>query len=304
MINFFKKKKILVTHRGTFHTDDLFATAVLYILLDGKIKLKRVGHEDLSNIKTDYIYDIGGVYDPRARRFDHHQKDAPVRDNGIPYAALGLVWKEYGETICGDKRVAYRIEQKIVMPIDAKDNGVDICRSIFEGVLPYDVGLIFKSEIPTWKENNENTDTIFYKQVLKIVELLRREIKIAKDDIEGMEIILDSYKKSDNKKIIILDKNISRYLYQEVLSSLPEPIYVVLPDTRGNNWKTEAVKKDIDNSESRKPFPENWRGEMDIEKLRNVSGLDGIFFCHKDGFLTISTSKESAIKLAEKALIA
>src|ERR1035437_8037366 len=99
--NILKQKKILVTHNGIFHADDIFATATLSLLLDGHIKVTRTRDENLIK-SADYVYDVGGIYDPALNRFDHHQVGgAGKRDNGIPYAAFGLVWMQYGETVCG-----------------------------------------------------------------------------------------------------------------------------------------------------------------------------------------------------------
>jgi uncharacterized UPF0160 family protein len=96
-MSFFNKKKILVTHNATFHADDIFATATLSLLLGGKVKVIRTRDEEI--IRTgDYVYDVGGEYDASINRFDHHQKGgAGKRENGIPYAAFGLLWKTYGE---------------------------------------------------------------------------------------------------------------------------------------------------------------------------------------------------------------
>ena len=126
-MSLFTKKKILVTHNGAFHADDLFATAILFILYNGKAKIIR--SRDLEIIKSaDIVYDVGGEYDGH-RLFDHHQKGgAGARPNGIPYSSFGLIWRAYGEKICGDKEVAEFIDEKIVQPIDAVDNGVDIAR--------------------------------------------------------------------------------------------------------------------------------------------------------------------------------
>ena len=38
-MSIFKKKKICVTHNGSFHADDLFAMAALSILNNGNIKI-------------------------------------------------------------------------------------------------------------------------------------------------------------------------------------------------------------------------------------------------------------------------
>ena len=303
----FKKRKICVTHNGAFHADDLFATATLSILNNGNIKIIRT--RDPNIIATgDYIYDIGGENISEQNLFDHHQKGGGgVRPNGIPYAAFGLVWRKYGEQICGSKEVANIIDLKIVMPIDAKDNGVDITKFIFEGVHPYSVNSIFLSEMPTWKEDNSKIDSIFIKQVKKAIELLEREIKVAKDDVEGQEIILEAYKKTGDKRIIVVDFNLSRYLMQETLCRFEEPMYFVYPSIRGGKvigWKTEAVRKSIDTMESRKLFPESWRGLMEIGgKLKEVTGVEDAQFCHQSGFFLTVGSKEGAIKLANKAIM-
>jgi len=114
-INLFKKnKKILVTHNGTFHADDLFATATLALVFNGNIKVIRTRDEEIIK-KADFVYDVGGIYNPEKNLFDHHQKEgAGKRENGIPYASFGLVWKKFGKKICGSQKVADEVDQKLV----------------------------------------------------------------------------------------------------------------------------------------------------------------------------------------------
>lgn len=303
-MSLFNKNKILVTHNGAFHADDLFATATLSILNKGNIKVVRTRDPKVIE-SADYVFDVGGIYDPEKNRFDHHQKGgAGSRSNGIPYASFGLVWKKYGEQLCGSKEVADKIDEKIACSIDAIDNGVDISRSLFDGIVPYFADQVFLDYIPTWKESNKNIDSIFIEQAKKVQALLQREIEIAKADIEGKSIIINAYNDSKDKRIIIINENFPRYLYQNTLSSLPEPMYLVFPSGHSSVWKIEAIKKSVDTMESRKPFPESWRGVFDADKLREISGISDIIFCHRGGFLTETLSKEGAIKLAEKALIA
>lgn len=304
-MSFFNKKKICVTHNGSFHVDDLFATAVLSILNKGNIKVIRTRDPKIF-AKADYLYDVGGDNNSSLNHFDHHQKGGGgVRDNGIPYSSFGLIWKTYGEEICNSKEVVDLIDKKIVQSIDAKDNGVDICRPIFEDIFPYSVESIFMSEIPTWKESKKDIDKIFKKQVGKVITLLKREIKIAKDDTEAEKIILESYKNSKDKRIIIVDIDFPRYLFQNILSKFIEPIYFIYPSSHGSDWKVEAIKKSPETMESRKLFPESWRGLMEISgKLKEVTGIEEAGFCHQNGFFLTAKSKEGAIKLAEMSLIA
>ncbi|MDR7035724.1 hypothetical protein J2X36_000460 [Methylobacterium sp. BE186] len=91
----------LVTPSGTFHLDETFAYAVLRLALS----LREVGrdHElvrtrDEAEIaRADLVWDVGAAWEPAAGRFDHHQRGAPVGEDGTPFSAAGLVWRYYGE---------------------------------------------------------------------------------------------------------------------------------------------------------------------------------------------------------------
>lgn len=298
-----KKNKKLITHSGSFHVDDLFATATLVILNNGKVKIIRSRNQkDFKN--GDYVYDVGGIYDPATNHFDHHQKGgAGKRENGIPYSSFGLVWRAYGEKICGSKEVAERIDQKIVQPIDALDNGIDLSTPKFHGIFPYSTEQIFLACTPTWQEDNRDIDKIFKEEVKDIVKLLKREIEIAKSDEIGKEIILKAYKESTDKKIIMIDVPLPRYLIQNTLPVFPEPTYFIYPSSHSEFWKVEAIRENLNTMKSRKLFPEAWRGLMHGDvKLKEMTGVDGFRFCHSNGFFLAVASKEGAIKLAELAL--
>ena len=66
---FWKKKKTIVVHSGNFHPDDIFAVAVLRIVLEDKYKIKiiRTRDEEIIN-KADYVVDVGMVYDKEKNR--------------------------------------------------------------------------------------------------------------------------------------------------------------------------------------------------------------------------------------------
>jgi uncharacterized UPF0160 family protein len=102
--------KTVVTHNGKFHSDEIFGVAVLQLVY-GIEHLEIIRTRDQIQIdKADIVLDVGGVYDPALQRFDHHQVGGPVRENGLPYAAFGLVWREYGENVTGSNEIADKIE--------------------------------------------------------------------------------------------------------------------------------------------------------------------------------------------------
>lgn len=81
---------VAYTHAGMFHADDVFATALIK-MINPSIKICRVFNVPDN---AEFAYDIGGG------KYDHHQQDAEVRENGVPYASFGLLWRELGKEIC------------------------------------------------------------------------------------------------------------------------------------------------------------------------------------------------------------
>lgn len=66
----------------------------------------------------DIVYDIG------LGEFDHHQENKEIRENGIPYAAFGLLWKRFAETQFGfDPEIVKMVDEDFVQYIDQTDNG-------------------------------------------------------------------------------------------------------------------------------------------------------------------------------------
>jgi uncharacterized UPF0160 family protein len=294
--NIFTKNKILITHSGTFHADDIFSTAAFSILLNGKIQLIRTRDAALFE-SADFVYDVGGIYDPLTNRFDHHQPGgAGARENGIQYAAFGLVWKHYGEQVCGSKEVAERIDQRLVQAVDANDNGM----SLFEvtgPTGPYTIQDMFYSFRPSWKEPEEYDDA-FLDMVEIAIGVLQREIVRTRDAIEAEAKVKADYEKASDKRVVILDGN---YPWGEVLMQYPEPVYAVF--FKAGLWRCEGVRKEKFNVATRKNFPESWAGLRD-EEFAQVTGVPDAVFCHRGLFLAVAKSKEGILALAEKALIA
>jgi len=304
------KKITIITHNGKFHTDDVFAVATLQIALksssvnDKKIIVKRTRDKKWFD-KGNYLVDIGGINDSDKNKFDHHQiGGAGERENGIPYASFGLVWKKFGKKICGSEEISSRIDEKIVQCADAIDNGVDISEPIFPGIRMYSVIDIVDSYRPTWKEIGKKIDKEFLKAVNWAKSVIEREIEKYKHFIESEKIIENRYNEARNKQLVIFhDKNegFGREVIGGILTQYPKVLYTVFyrPDTQ--EWQILAINKNKDSFESRKPLPESWKGLRDKE-LSEISGVDDAIFCHRTGFMCVTKTKEGAIKLAELAL--
>ena len=79
-----------------------------------------------------------------------------------------------------------------------------------------------------------------------------------------------------------------------------EILYAIYPSNRGG-YGIQAIQKNVNTFENRKPFPASWRGLNDIE-LQNISGIKTARFCHNAGFLCTTETLEDAILLAKKAV--
>ncbi|MFN4181580.1 MAG: MYG1 family protein [Candidatus Paceibacteria bacterium] len=299
--------KILVTHNGAMHGDDLFACAVLCLYLEKRGEEYRIiRSRDLETIERgDFVFDVGGVYDPLKNRFDHHQKESGgARKNGVPYASFGLVWKHFGLDLCdGDQEAWQMIDDQIASPIDATDNGFDLFETKIKNVAPYFGERTFLIFSPTWREETANIDDIFKQEVKNIMRVLKREIEVVRANSIGRAIIMKAYEESKDKRIVELPNNFPRYLYQDTLSRLPEPIYMVCQSKYTDSWKVEAISIAPGTMQSRKLFPESWRGLLSENgELAKISGVPDAGFCHRNGFLADAKTKEGALKLAELAL--
>ncbi len=289
--------KTIVTHSGSFHTDDVYAIATLLIRF-GSDECAIVRSRDEEVIKNaDIVVDVGGDYDPARSRFDHHQIGAPQRDNGIPYAAFGLVWKEFGPIITGDKEVSETIDRVLAQPIDAGDNGVSLYTLIDANVTPYELYQIIGSFAPVWQSGGDK-DQAFLEAVDLARAHLLRVVAHEQSAAAMRNYVAEGYAAAAEKKVLIFEIPVSALPlieYQDVSA-------VVCPDNSeaDSHWTATAVRKDRSSFASRVLFPESWRGLRDQE-LAAASGVPDAVFCHKSGFLFVARGKEGALKAAGEA---
>ena len=90
-----KKNAKAFTHSGKFHADDVFSYALL-LYLNPAITITRG-----NKVPKDFD---GIVFDIGRGKYDHHQRDSRIRENGVPYAAFGLLWEELGADILAQLR--------------------------------------------------------------------------------------------------------------------------------------------------------------------------------------------------------
>jgi uncharacterized UPF0160 family protein len=251
-----------------------------------------------AKVEDSYVFDVGGIYDEKENRFDHHQVGgAGKRKNGIEYAACGLVWKKFGIELCGSQKAADVVDERLFAPIDAGDNGFDLVQNLYE-TSPYFIQNAMTSMRPTWREENSNENVMFLKCVEIAKTILDREIIQAQDALLAEELVISIYKNTKDKKIIVFDKN---YPYEYTLNDFPEPLFVIYKRDSDGLWGLRAVKENPKTFINRKNLPKTWAGLRD-EDLQNVTGVRDAVFCHRGLFLAVAKTKEGAMKLAQIAV--
>ena len=270
-----------ITHSGTMHADEVFATAFLEMYL-GDIKVFRTNIVDLKKTKKDVI-----VYDVGRGKFDHHQQDALKRDNGITYCAFGLLWKEYGKDflkkieIENIDEVFNGIDKDLVEAIDADDNGV--FPKIEANYKVKTLSNIIKLFNPSY-DSDEVESEQFEKAVNVASSILKEEILYINGKVfADIKVKEELNNLKENSKYLILDKFLP---YEDTILSderAKNILFVAFPSNRGG-YAIKTVQKSPEDHCARQPFPEEWAG-LENEELEKVSGIKGLKFCHVGRFI-------------------
>lgn len=295
-----ESKTRIVTHNGGFHADDVFAVATLQ-LVHGEHECEVIRSRDPEVIATgDWVLDVGFEYNPGTKRFDHHQESfTEARENGVTYSSFGLVWRECGAQLCGGEAVAAAIERSLVMPIDATDNGLVISEPTIEGVWPYSISRMIASYNLDHDRTEDDQYAAFMDAVMVARSVISNEIRKTTGEEALRAGIIAAYENADDKRLIVLDdaQGWSRVFISYVLAEYSEPLYFIRQHATGS-WQVIAVQDEA--FTQRLMLPEPWRGLSGIE-LQKVTEVSDAVFCHKTGFMCIAETRESALKMAEKA---
>lgn len=288
----------IVAHNGEFHADDVFAVAALKIFLGNKeVEIIRTRDADLIS-EADFVVDVGRIHDESTKRFDHHQAGgAGKRENGIPYASFGLVWRVYGRIISGSEETAEVVDQRLVQPIDALDNGISITKEIFSGIRPYDISSVIGIMNQSCSDYSDSCLNSKFAEAVKLAEqIINLEISSAKLALEGKKIFSEAYSKSEDKRLVILDQDCA---WEGSMLDFKEVLFVVYP--KEGYWRIKAVRLASNTFENRKNLPESWAGKTG-EDLSRATGVPGGVFCHNTPFIAVAETKEGAVKMAQIAV--
>lgn len=287
-----------VTHSGTFHADDVFASAFLEMYL-GDVRVFRTNQVDFSKVTPDmFVYDVG------RGKFDHHQNDALKRDNGIPYCSIGLLWREFGKDFLQKRgitlvdRAFEMFDKDLIEGIDADDNGVfpQIVANFKVKMVP---GII-KTFNPSYQ--TDQTESEQFEKACRLAKMiLEEEIYYINGKALAEEQVLDLLDDCDeNAKYLVLPVFLP---YEETILGndiAKNILFVAYPSNRGG-YAIKTVPKSVDDHTARMNFPEEWAG-LEGEKLERVSGISGLTFCHATRFLVSCKDLDTVYQVFSKIL--
>ena len=267
------------THSGKFHADDVFSAALL-LYLNPEIMITRGNRvpEDFDGI----VFDIG------RGQYDHHQKDSRIRENGIPYAAFGLLWEELGADILGED-LAQRFDEAFVQPLDNNDNTGE----------KNELATLIGNFNPTWDAEGSNDEAFF--QAVSVAGMIlenkferfrgneRADKRVEEIYAHHKQAVHDREKHRDDARILILPEFVP---CQKFLSET-EIAFVIFPSNRGG-YCIQPQKKEY-SMNYKCSFPVEWLG-LENEELAVATGLKSAGFCHKGGFLMTAGELADAVQ--------
>jgi Uncharacterized conserved protein related to MYG1 family len=270
-----------LTHGGVFHADDVFSAALLKIMNPG-IKITRA-----FEVPEDFH---GMVFDIGRGEFDHHQEDAEVRENGVPYAAFGLLWREFGESLlsagCPPEdavKEAVRFDESFVQPLDQDDNTGS--GNQLAGVIG--------SFNPGW-DSDRPADECFEEAAAFAETILKNKFEGIMS-IQRAKKLVEAALADSEDRIVILPK----FAPWKMVLPQSDAEFVVYPSQRGG-YNAQVIPADTDIREAKCSFPEEWAGKPE-DKLQEMTGIRTLTFCHKGRFLISTDSLDDAVKACKLA---
>ncbi|KAL7014712.1 hypothetical protein ACKWTF_016082 [Chironomus riparius] len=337
-----KKMKIasntIGTHSGTFHCDEVLAVFMLRNHPEFKSHgLLRSRDQSLLD-QCDIVVDVGAVYDPSKKRYDHHQStfqetfssirsDFGDKFGNIRLSSAGLVYVHYGEKIVTEvlkqfdttltdnqlKSVFSKIYSGFIQEIDAIDNGVPQ----FDGEPKYRVNSHLSSRVksfnPDWMDDKtpQEIDEAFEEAVKYVGNEFIEKIKFfalswlpARKIVE--EAVQNRLNVHESGSIIELHRFCP---WQEHLRDIEkdhgnvEIKFVIFNGGgRDNDFRVQAVPVEQGSFVCRKFINKKWFGLRD-EELEKVSGIKGGKFVHATGFIGGNHTRDGALEMAIKSLV-
>jgi uncharacterized UPF0160 family protein len=272
------------THDGTFHADEVTACALLLLfdLIDLEHIIRTRQHDELA--RCEYVCDVGGLYDPNRKLFDHHQ----VEYQGSMSSAGMILMHLYNSNVISLKEREF-FENSLIIGVDAHDNGKELHSN---GVCTY--SHIISNFMPiSHDDDDRELDEAFYQALDFALDHLERMWKRYQYIQSCRQTVAEAMAR--NSEYLIFDKSIPWLEIFFDLGGATHPAkFLIMPS--GSHWKLRGIPPSFNEKmKVRLPLPQAWAG-LSEEELKKMSGISGAIFCHKGRFISVWESRDDAIK--------
>jgi uncharacterized UPF0160 family protein len=285
-----KNKRTIGIHDGTFHADEVTACALLIVFgLSDIDKIVRTRDSE-KLVSCEFICDVGGVYDPSSKLFDHHQ----VTYQG-ELSSAGMILKYLYESSVMSEEIYRHLNHSLILGIDAHDNG----RSSQElGVCTFSHVIANFNPIE-YDVSPVQVDLAFYKALEFTIHHLRRSIERFNYNFSCRELVKKAME--EGNECLFFDRALPWLDNFFALGGMSHPaLFVIMP--AAEHWKLRGIPPDYDHRmQVRLPLPESWAGLLG-EELKSATGINGAIFCHKGLFTSVWETREDALEALKQVL--
>lgn len=280
----------LGTHDGSFHADEVTACALLLLFnLIDKDKIIRTRDID-QLIRCEYVCDVGGVYDPAEKLFDHHQVDYQG-----PMSSAGMILLYLQESGVLTPKEREFLDRSIILGVDAHDNG----RELHEiGVATYS-HVISNFNTVHHDAGPEEQDRAFFVALDFALGHFERVWQRYKYMQSCRQLVAD--RMAEQTPCMVFDQNIPWLeIFFELGGEHHPAKFVIMPS--GEHWKLRGIPPSLrEKMKVRIPMPAKWAGMLE-EDLQKTSGIKGAIFCHKGRFISVWETRDDALKALDMIL--
>ena len=297
----------LVTHSGGFHADELLSSVILTRLYPEAQILRSRDPKVITPGADRLIYDVGRDYDAALGIFDHHQKEAPLREDGQPYSSFGLIWKHFGQDYLRafgvpEAEIAAihaSFDRRFVLPVDLMDNGAIDPAEAGGALADLTLPVLLESLKPVFDDKSEGAEDRAFHEALGIARAfveasIRR--KAAKARADG--VVMAAIAAAGSSAVLELPQGMP-FRSAVVKAGADHLLFVVHP--RDKDWTLTGIRLTDEGFEQRADLPASWAGLTDHE-LEAASGIKGAKFCHNARFIAVASSREAILAMAERAV--
>jgi uncharacterized UPF0160 family protein len=297
----------LVTHSGAFHADELMSSVILTRLFPDATIIRTRDRDLITPAEGRVIYDVGRDYDADQNIFDHHQPDAPLREDGQPYSSFGLVWKHFGMDYLRAMNIPEHdlaevhgsFDRSFVLPIDLVDNGK--LSPSTAGPLLSDMTLpsLLESLKPVFDDDDPDADDKAFQAALPVARAFAEARILRKSSkLRAESMVMEAIEKAGDSKVLELPRGMP-FRSAVLKAGADHLLFVATP--RGGDWTLTGIRLADDGFELRADLPAAWAGLTD-EALEAASGVQGALFCHNARFIAVASSRDAVMRLADLAV--